>query len=228
VARPTAPPGAATVVNLTINLVAGDGVTAAQLSDFATRAQAPVENYFNCQSGTYPQPTLTPAPGASAVPCPPDAANRTTPPVTFRIHYVPGGSGQPLVTIHRCYHASLPAASAGSCTAVEAEQRRSCVERGEGAGAALTACLAQVRATDGGGRPNAGNYGLGAGDSTLAHEAAHLMGLDDEYSMADVPFNPLGEHDSIMNRSQQYSSRLYPRHFRTILQPASCRAGAGP
>ena len=83
---------------------------------------------------------------------------------------------------------------------------------------------------DGGGwtnRADSGNYVLSEGFGTVRHEVLHLMGLPDEYRSEEKPFSQLGEHNSIMNNSNDLESRIYPRHLDTILDVANCSAVGG-
>jgi hypothetical protein len=71
-------------------------------------------------------------------------------------------------------------------------------------------------------RANSGHYETAIAPSTLVHEVGHLMGLPDEYKDPNYPFSPLGEHDSIMNNSNNPSSVLYPRHIAQMMAVKSC------
>lgn len=83
--------------------------------------------------------------------------------------------------------------------------------------------LIQILRQDAPGRPiliDSANIDVNAPGGVLAHEFGHALGLDDEYSADYYPFNLLGEHDSVMNNAQHPRARLFPRHFRQILEPA--------
>jgi len=73
-------------------------------------------------------------------------------------------------------------------------------------------------------RANAGNYTLNQGNGTVFHEVGHIFGLDDEYLDPTYPYTPQGEHNSIMNSSDNDNSRLFPRHLKQLISPLSCPA----
>ncbi|HAZ11568.1 MAG: hypothetical protein A2X86_21630 [Bdellovibrionales bacterium GWA2_49_15] len=71
-------------------------------------------------------------------------------------------------------------------------------------------------------RQNAGNYTLDQDNGTVFHEVGHIFGLDDEYLDPTYPYTPQGEHDSIMNNSDEGSGRLHSRHLQDLLSPLKC------
>ncbi len=71
-------------------------------------------------------------------------------------------------------------------------------------------------------RADSGNLTTSVDNTTFIHEVGHILNLDDEYQDATYPFLPQGEDDSMMNSSTP-TSRLYPRHFQKILEPARCQ-----
>jgi hypothetical protein len=75
---------------------------------------------------------------------------------------------------------------------------------------------------------DSGNWPLDSSEGTTRHEVGHLFGLNDEYENDYYPFNNLGEHDSIMNDSSNSSSRLYARHFASIMAPVVRCEGSTP
>lgn len=126
-------------------------------------------------------------------------AGAVTPPLDprVRINIAQGtGAHAKEIKIHKCFNADL----------IRAGRATSCTAAGN--------------------RENATNWTLGADNSTANHEFGHALGLDDEYEDTGYPFNLLGEHDSIMNNSNDPAARFYRRHFEQMVDPAvRCTAG---
>lgn len=102
------------------------------------------------------------------------------------------GTTPPVMNVSDCYNRTLAPAMRNNCAAVAAA---------------------------GGNWQDSGNLTGTSTDGTVHHEFGHLMGLDDEYNRDYYPMNLLGEHDSVMNGSND-RDRLYPRHIQQIIRPA--------
>lgn len=70
-------------------------------------------------------------------------------------------------------------------------------------------------------RANSNNLSTTVTLGTFIHEVGHKLNLKDEYKDPTKPFAPQGEHDSLMNHSDQ-ESKFYPRHLKKILEPENC------
>ncbi|MEK6623961.1 MAG: hypothetical protein AABY86_03275, partial [Bdellovibrionota bacterium] len=182
--------------------------------------------------------------------CPLNPGMQRTPNIRFNITLNPvtTSPGEPAVTIHKCYNADIPGVGGGRCNKVREWNINKCIARSD---TEMTDCLAEAgmnnkkcrkkikkkctkevdtNIADGGGwtnRADSGNYVLSEGFGTVRHEVLHLMGLPDEYRSEEKPFSQLGEHNSIMNNSNDLESRIYPRHLDTILDVANCSAVGG-
>ena len=220
--------------SLGINFVLGPNMggvpnATSLMNQAARKFEADSNKFLNCQVGAEGSPQSYSPPGANrAIPCPPDPKLKKPPGMNFNIKFnvAPPGSvpPKPKVSIHQCYRAEISwdhgVTAASNCQRVRQYAVNECIRAGKTA----TEC---DRITPPVGDPSlnradSGNLTLNSKLGTLRHEVLHKLGLKDEYIDPGMPFNPIGEDNSIMRYSRHPNAKLYPRHLDELIAPTKC------
>jgi hypothetical protein len=227
-------------ISLGLNIAIGpnlqsDPNSSTLVSQASSRFESDSSKYLNCQVGadgtpqsyTPPSPTSMPA-SARKFFCPEDPKLKKPPGMKFDIKFnvFPPGAVAPLpkITMHRCFRAEISwksgIADASNCQKVRQFSINQCIAKG-GSPSACNSVVPPV------GHPSlnrvdATNLTLSTKLSTVRHEVLHNLGLKDEYIDTQIPFNPIGEIDSIMRKSSNPRAILFPRHLDEIIAPSKC------
>ena len=142
------------------------------------------------------------------------ARSNGNPNLTFQIQFIgkddalPAGSPPPVaITLRTCYHSTCSFRGTPTQSMCCPGNAPSCAIPGE---------------ANHGMQADSANLMADTNCAVVRHEVGHMLGLPDEYQADYYPFNSLGEPNSIMNNSSE-TSRLYPRHFWSMLHPNRCK-----